>query len=202
MLGYSVDVENAQYTVSTKSKEAVTKLHPPRNLSQLRSLIGLIEWAGNKGVPHLSEEMAPITDLMTGHKEAFSWTPEADQALKALKIKVSNQQTLALPSAHSQWRVSTDASEVGEGGVLELMEGREGKPVEFWSRKFTSTERSWSINEKEAHAVVRALSRWRPYLEGVKFELVTDHLNLVFLRTSANQKSSAGIIRSQIWISM
>ena len=63
------------------------------------------------------------------------------------------------------------------------------RPVSFISRTLSKTERKWSTIEREAFAMVWALEQFRCYLYGQKFELITDHRPLVWLRTMKNLNS-------------
>ena len=57
-------------------------------------------------------------------------------------------------------------------------------PIAFLSKKFSETERNWTIWEKEAAAIKLALSTWRHWLEGSPhpFEVWSDNKNLLALR--------------------
>ena len=63
------------------------------------------------------------------------------------------------------------------------------RPVSFISRTLSKTERKWSTIEREAFAMVWALEQFRCYLYYQKFELITDHRPLVWLRTMKNLNS-------------
>jgi len=42
-------------------------------------------------------------------------------------------------------------------------------------------ERNFSATELEVLAVIHALEAFRPYIEGYRFELITDHLSLKWI---------------------
>ena len=50
----------------------------------------------------------------------------------------------------------------------------------------SKTERKWSVTEREAYALVWAVNYFRQYLLGNKFELISDHRHLVYLRNIKN----------------
>lgn len=155
VLGSVIDLTGGTVTISEKTNAAVSSLSAPRSLSQLRSLIGMIEWAGSKSVPALAEEMAPITDLLTA--DPFLWTAGAQTALVHLKEIICQKQILVLPAPGVSWRITSDASDIAEGAVLDAFIKEKWSPVQFWSHKFTRVERAWSTLEKEAHAMIVAL---------------------------------------------
>ncbi|GFX72448.1 transposon Tf2-9 polyprotein [Trichonephila clavipes] len=69
----------------------------------------------------------------------------------------------------------TDASQQGYGAVL-LQEAEDGKlhPVQYMSQKTTPAEEKYSSHELEVLAVVKALKKFRTYLLGIHFKIITD----------------------------
>jgi RNase H-like domain found in reverse transcriptase len=53
--------------------------------------------------------------------------------------------------------------------------------VGFASRKLKGEEPRYTTTEKEYLAVVFALRKFRQYLHGEKFEVITDHIALTWL---------------------
>jgi hypothetical protein len=85
------------------------------------------------------------------------------------------------------YHVVTDASDIGLGGVLL----REGHSIAYESRKLNSAEQNYTTTEREMLAVVHALRVWHCYLEGVYFEVETDHKCNTFFQSQPN------LLRSQ-----
>lgn len=76
----------------------------------------------------------------------------------------------------------TDASGYCMGAVLSQKddEGRE-HPIAYISKKFKDAEIYWTVSEKECFACVWAIKKFRIYLLGQKFTIVTDHSALSWL---------------------
>jgi hypothetical protein len=91
----------------------------------------------------------------------------------------------------AEFVVATDASKVGIVGVL-LQEDTSGslRPCAYWARKLKDCETRYSAYDREALAVVEAVSRvWKAYLLGRKhFSEIIDHATLARLlkQTSDN----------------
>ena len=67
------------------------------------------------------------------------------------------------------------------------------RPICFLSRKLQGAQWNYDARNAEALAAQVALAAWQPLLDGVQFELVSDHASLRYLFQQKN--SSARILR-------
>ena len=98
---------------------------------------------------------------------------------------------MAHPDIQKPFKLYTDASDVAVGAILvQLDDEQVERPVHYVSRCFRGSEKAWSTIEKEAYAIVYALTKLRPYLFGAKFVIYTDHkpLKALFLSEVKNTK--------------
>ena len=70
--------------------------------------------------------------------------------------------------------LTTDASDVGAGTVLEQWSRGSWQPVAFYSRKFTAAQTRYSTYDRELTAIFLAVQHFRHMLEGRQFTIFTD----------------------------
>ncbi len=66
------------------------------------------------------------------------------------------------------------------------MHGDHWNPVEFFSKRLSSAERNYSATGREFIAIKLSLEKWRQFLIGKRFLLLTDHAALTYLHTTAS----------------
>lgn len=55
--------------------------------------------------------------------------------------------------------------------------------IAFASRTLSDSERKLTTTEKECLAVVYGVEKFRPFVDGAQFVVITDHASLLWLRT-------------------
>ena len=77
--------------------------------------------------------------------------------------------------------LTTDVSDFAIGAVLTQDQGKGEQSVAYDSRKLSKAEQNYPVHKKELLAVVHAIKLWRPYIEGQKFTVITDHAALEYI---------------------
>ena len=163
------------------SKVDVVRQWPlPQSAKALRSFLGLAGFYRRfiKGYATIAAPLVAATIT-----EPFQWTPSAQEAFDQLKQALSEAPVLTLPDFQMPFTVETDASGIGMGAVL----SQKGHPIAYFSKQFPPKLRHSSTYVRELFAVTSAVKRWRQYLLGHKFTIITDHRSLKELLTQVVQ---------------
>jgi hypothetical protein len=116
---------------------------------------------------------------LLANKVEFKWTQKCQEALEALKEKLTIAPVLVLPNVHKLFSVYCDASNTSLGCVLM----KEGKVVVYSSRQLKVHEKNYPTHDLELAVVVHALKTWRHCLYGQKCDVYTDHKSLKYIFT-------------------
>jgi hypothetical protein len=97
---------------------------------------------------------------------------------------ISNDHVLALPDFNQPFVIECDASKYGIGSLLSQKIGKHYKPIAFFSKHLTKTERSYSTSERELLSIVLGIEHFKQYIYGQTFTVLTDHEPLKFMLTA------------------
>ncbi|GFV58069.1 hypothetical protein TNCV_2108971 [Trichonephila clavipes] len=138
-----------------------------------------------KGFCYLAE---PLQSLLKSGVE-FHWGPEEVEAFHSLKKALTADPVLGMYDERASTEIHTDASGYGIGAVLVQIQNNVEKVIAYTSRTLTKAEKNYSTTERECLAIVWATNKFRPYIFGKHFTVVTDHHSLCWL---VNLKDPSG----------
>ena len=154
----------------------------PKIKKELQSFLGSTGYY-RKFIPRYSEKTACLSDLTRETEpDKLAWTQRYQTAFDSLKKALCEAPVLTAPDHGKPFILSTDASGVGVGGVLEqATDDGEVKPVAFFSKKLLDREKKYGITELEALALCKSVKHFAAYLLGNKTTVWTDHKALQFM---------------------
>ncbi|PRQ60730.1 putative nucleotidyltransferase, Ribonuclease H [Rosa chinensis] len=164
-LGVAVDPTKVQ---------AIQAWPKPTTLKGLRGFLGITGYY-RRFIHNYGVIAKPLTEMLK--TENFIWTPASHSAFDELKHALMTAPVLALPDFSIPFIVETDASGLGIGAVL----SQRKHPIAFLSKPLSPRNQVLSVYDKEMLAVMHAIDKWRPYLLGNPFTIITDHQTLKHL---------------------
>ena len=170
--------------------EAIVNWPRPQTVYDVRSVLGLTSYY-RKFIKQYSLIAAPLTNL-TKFESLHQWTEAEQKSFDQLKVAMATAPVLKLPDFNKTFVLTTDASLVAVGAVLEQDFGHGLQPIAYESKKLSPTESRYSAYERELLGIIWSLGKWRQYLSGQKFIIQTDHSSL---RHLPNQPS----VNRRIW---
>ncbi|PIO72744.1 integrase core domain protein [Teladorsagia circumcincta] len=158
--------------------EVIKKMPPPKDIGQLRSFLGLLNYYG-AFVEEMRKLRAPLEQLLK-KDVPFRWSTDCQQAFDRAKEVLSSDLLLTHYDPSKEIVVAADASEYGIGAVIShrFSDGTE-KPIYHACRTLTAAEENYGQVEKEGLALVFAVRKFHRYLHGRHFKLLTDHKPLL-----------------------
>jgi hypothetical protein len=131
-------------------------------------------------IPHFATTTEPLTRLLKKN-QPWIWQNEQQEAFEKIRSQLISPPTLACPDFTLPFVLQTDASSVGIGAVLTQTRGDTEYVVAYASRALSDPEKKYTVTEQECLAVIWSIRKFRPYLEGYSFTVITDHSSLRWL---------------------
>lgn len=171
-LGYNITYNLIR--PSDRHIDSVQSIPIPVNVHALHRFVGLVSYF-RKFIRNFNKFAHPLYELLK-KDVPFRFEEKHVVAFNDLKACLIQKPVLAIYSPSLETEVHTDASSAGFGGILLQRQEDDKKfhPVLFYSRKTTAAESKLHSFELETLAVVYTLQRFRMYLFGLKFVIVTD----------------------------
>lgn len=175
-LGHIIDKDGLRPDPAKTS--AISQMPAPKNVSQLRSYLGAINYYG-RFVKQMKELRAPMDNLLK-KDVTWEWTANCQKSFEKFKVLLTSDLLLTHFDPNKEIIVAGDASKDGVGAVImHRFPNGSVKAIAHVSRSLTPAEQNYGQIEKEALALVFAVTRFHKMLFGRKFILQTDHKPLL-----------------------
>jgi len=184
---------------SPSKTEAILNAPVPENVSQLRSLLGLITYYRSH-LPGISDILHPLNELLKQEKK-WCWSLECDRAFKTVKQLIAADTCLTHFDATAPITLATDASGYGIGCVLSHRTSDGERPICFASRSLTKPEKNYSQLDREGLSIVWAVKKMSDYIYGRHFTLVTDNRPIAAILSPNKATPPMVAARLQRWSS-
>ncbi|UYV75940.1 K02A2.6-like [Cordylochernes scorpioides] len=182
ILGHIISAEGVQ--IDTEKTETVRMGPTPKDLTQLRSFLGLCTYY-RRFIPGFSNIARPLHRL-TESGRPFVWTPDCQRAMEKLKEMLVAAPILAYPRPGDSFILDKDASNTGIDGVLSQVQEGSERVIAYFSKTLSQPERNYCVTSKELLAIVKSIEHFHHYLYGQEFILRSYHASLQWLLNFKN----------------
>ena len=134
--------------VDLKKIEVVVEWKPPRNVTEVRSFLGLAGYY-RRFVKGFSMIAAPMTSLLQKNVK-FECDEECQRSFDKMKAFLTEASVLTQPTCGKEYVIFSDASLNGLGCVLM----QEGKVVAYASRQLKPHEKNYPTHDLELSTIV------------------------------------------------
>jgi hypothetical protein len=154
-----------------KKIEAILAIKPPTKVKELRRFLGMVQYYRDRWAKR-SKMLAPLTNLVDEYglsksdkklgekKVPWHWDEEHQKAFDDVKAAIAKDVALAYPDFSKEFEIHTNGSSSQMGAVIT----QDNRPLAFWSRKLTRTEKKYSVTEIELLAIVEVLKEFKGML--------------------------------------
>ena len=163
------------YVISDKSikpdperLEPLRNMHPPKD--QKSKQIGMFSYY-SQFIKNFSDKFQPIVK-----EDTYPINSDAENAFCLLKKDIKASVVTSIDETFP-FVVETDASDHALAATL----SQNGCPVAFFSKTLSQKEIQHPLIEKEAYAIIEVIRKWRHYLTGRQFTLITDKKAVSFM---------------------
>lgn len=177
-LGHRVDAKGI-CPLPAKTK-AISEVPLPETPRQLRKFIGMIEYF-HRFIPKAASLLKPLHTIANQKPSTakIEWSAASCEVFQQVKLNLSKVVNLAHPFPDAPLVLTTDASDVGIGAVLEQWQNNTWRPLAFFSKSLNHREKKYSTFDRELLAAHQAALHFRHFIEGRSCSLLTDHQPLV-----------------------
>ena len=164
----------------------------------LHQFVGLINYY-HRFVPRCAVILQPLHQALAA--DGFIWTTSCQEAFDAAKLTLSEAVMLVHPHPNTATCITTDASNVAVGAVLEQFIEGQWKSISFFSKKLTPAELNYSAFDRELLAAYFAARHFQYFVEGRVFHINTDRKPLTFMLIGTTERRSPPQARHLTFIS-
>lgn len=170
-LGYSVNAAGIQ--LNSTHVDSIKSYARPIDVKSVQRFVGMASYF-RKFIEDFKGKVAPL-QLIIKNKE-FKWSKEHEDSFQTVIKALIDGPVLKIFNKDAETELHTDASSAGYGAILMQRCNEDGKfhPVSYFSKKTTAPESKLHSFELETLAVVYGIKRFRNFLLGKRFKLVTD----------------------------
>ena len=146
------DVSRRGIQPNPEKVRTIVEWPPPKSVKDVISFLGLAGFY-RRFIKNFSLKARPLTDL-TKQSVPWTWNAKEEEAFCELKRSLVVAPVLHMPNFDLPFVVTTDASLVSVGAILEQDFGQGLQPIAYDSKKLNPAETRYSAYERELLGII------------------------------------------------
>lgn len=186
------------YQVTDDRIQAIKNFRQPETIAEVRSFIGLMNFV-DRFIPCRAEKTQHLQELIRSQK--FYWSSKTQEEFDFMKNEALRAvRTLGYFNQEHQTELIVDTSPVGLGAVLAQYDANKNpRIIACASKALTKAEKNYPQVQREALAVVWGAERFRFFLTGVKFTILTDAEANEYIFGDGHRLGKRAVTRAEAW---
>ncbi|GFS74284.1 retrovirus-related Pol polyprotein from transposon 297 [Trichonephila clavipes] len=166
-------IENKFFPSPSKTKSVVHYLEP-KTTKEVQRFLGLTGYF-RKFIPAYSVIAKTLSDILR-KDTPFNFDVKQEASFDGLKRLLCQKPVLGIYRQNCETEIHTDSSIDGLAAVLlqRSPDVNSLHPIYYMSRKTSETERKYTSYELEVLAIIEALKKFKVYILGMPFKIITD----------------------------
>ncbi|GFU22821.1 retrovirus-related Pol polyprotein from transposon 297 [Trichonephila clavipes] len=167
-------IENNKLFPSPFKTKSVVHYPEPKTTKEVQRFLGLTGYF-RKFIPAYSVIAKPLSDLLR-KDPSFNFDVKQEASFDELKRLLCQKPVLGIYQQNFETEIHTDASIYGLAAVLLQRSPDDNSlhPIYYISRKTSETEKKYTSYELEVLAIIEALKKFKVYILGMPFKIITD----------------------------
>ena len=184
-LEFQIQEDKVCHTPLKYKCNAIRNLESPKTLRQTRALCGMVNFLSSF-LPNLRRLLIPIYDLQKKSKK-FKWTEEAKKAFNKIKKLLINPPVLKAPTPDGLFRLKSDTSREGVGGILLQKQGDERVVISYYSKRLPKSAKNFGVTELELTGLLVNIHGFMQLLCNRYFEALVEHKAIEYMIKSKTE---------------
>ncbi|HHN93157.1 MAG TPA: hypothetical protein ENK17_00150, partial [Anaerolineae bacterium] len=198
------EISSRGFRITDDRVEAVRLLQVPKNVKQLRSLVGFYSYL-RSFIRRFAEICVPLLKLLRQGAE-FEMGPDQIRALEQLKSAVCDGNILTMPTPGHTLVMATDASTICLAATLaqtlspgvKVVATTKLRPIAFVSRTLNDVDQLKNIWFLELSAILLGVKKFHTLINYQRFVIMTDSTTVVSLLKSESRQLPPQVARMKL----
>ena len=173
--------------------QGIANIAAPTGIHELRSFLGVCNYS-RQFIEHYADLSRPLYDLLR-KDTSFTWGELQEQAMQALKSKLSTAPCLAYPDCNREFHLEVGFSNYCLSAGLYQVLDQDKRVVAYASKTMQAPELKYNNCEKALLATVWAVKHFSNYLGGQRVVVETHHQPVTFLNS---QRIRDGVTNARV----